>query len=415
MPRSDNAPTARPTNGSARVPRVLPWLLLAAGSALRLAWPLDMEWKFDEKWMFAKAQRIAHGSEALPWIGMPSGVGLQNPGLSIWPFACLARLTHDPVHMTELVQLLNVLVLWGFAFWVHSTWPREDRELGLWGVALFAVSPLPVLFARKIWAQDLLPLFVLPWLWSHSRRERPLAAFAWGLLGALLGQLHMSGFFAAAALFMVSVATDRKRFPWRPWLLGSALGALLLIPWLSYLLSPAAQHASTGRVLSLKFFSEALSNAWGLGLRYPLGRTYNRFLAGPALFGVATHLGALARYGLLGLLVLSAGLLVRERKTLATSAWLRGYFWTIALGGLLLTAAGVQVYAHYLIVWSPLLHVLAVWLVFRRRALLLALCGAQLFLTASFLLFIHREGGVADADYGVAYRAQSIEQRRPLP
>jgi hypothetical protein len=395
--------------------RALPWLLLVAGSVLRLAWPLDMEWKFDEKWMFAKAERIAHGSEGLPWVGMPSGVGLQNPGLSIWPFAALARVTHDPVHMAQGVQLLNVLVLWGFAFWVRSTWPREDRELGLWGVGLFAVSPLPVLFARKIWAQDLLPVFVLPWLWAHSRRERPLAAFAWGVTGALLGQLHMSGFFAAAALLAVSLASDRKRFPWRPWLLGSALGALLLIPWIAYLLTPAAKHAATSRVLSLAFFSEALRNAWGLGLGYPLGRAYKRFLAGPELFGVATHLGALARYGLLALLALSAVLLVRERKALTVSTWLRGYFWSIALGGLLLTAAGVQVYAHYLIVWSPLLHVTAVWLVFRRRALLIALCGAQLLLTASFLLFIHREGGVAQADYGVAYRAQSAEERRPPP
>jgi hypothetical protein len=387
---------------------------LAAGSALRLAWPLDMEWKFDEKWMFAKAQRIAHGVEPLPWVGMPSGVGLQNPGLSIWPFALLARLTHDPVHMAQAVQLINVLVLWGFALWVRSTWPREDRELGLWGVALFAVSPLPVLFARKIWAQDLLPLFVLPWLWSHSRRQRPLAAFAWGLSGALLGQLHMSGFFAAAALFMVSVAVDRKRFPWLPWLLGSALGALLLIPWVSFLLTPAAKHTAAGHVLSLAFFSEALTNAWGLGLRYPLGRAYNHFLQGPALLGVATHLGALARYGLLALLVLSAVLLVRERKTVALSKWLRVYIWTVALGGLLLTAAGVQVYAHYLIVWSPLLHVLAVWLVFRHRPLLLALCAGQLALTASFLLFIHQQGGVPDSDYGTAYRSQSAEQRRPL-
>jgi hypothetical protein len=212
----------------------------------------------------------------------------------------------------------------------------------------------------------------------------------------------------------VSVVRDRKRFAWLPWLAGSALGALLLIPWVEYLLTPEAKHAaSAGHVLSLRFFSEALTNAWGLGLRYPLGHDYNRFLQGPELFGFATHLGAVARYGLFALLGLSALLLLRDRKLLLASAWLRGYFFTIVLGGLLLTAAGVQVYAHYLIVWSPLLHVLAVWTVFRWRPLLYALCGAQLFLTASFLCFVHDQGGVPNADYGVAYRAQSAEQRRP--
>jgi hypothetical protein len=316
--------------------------------------------------------------------------------------------------MTQWIQLINVLVLWGFALWVLRTWPLQDRALGLWGVALFAISPLPVLFSRKIWAQDLLPLFVLPWLWAHAKRALPLAAFAWGLAGALLGQVHMSGFFAAASLFIVTVAIDGRRFPWVLWILGSATGALLLVPWLQFLLTPAAKHAAAGHVISLGFFSEGLGNAWGLGLRYPLGRAYNRFLSGPTIGGAATHLGALARYGLLGLLVLSAVLLIRERKTLQVSPWLRLYFLSLALGGLLLTSSGVKVYAHYVIAWSPLLHVLAVWLLFRHRALLLALCAGQLFLTASFLWFVHTEGGVPGSDYGVAYRAQSAEMRRPL-
>jgi len=86
----------------------LPWLFLILGSFFRVSWPLDMEWKGDEKWMFAKALAIASNQAPWPWIGMPSGVGLQNPGLSIWPFALLAHVAHDPVAMAQAVQWINV-------------------------------------------------------------------------------------------------------------------------------------------------------------------------------------------------------------------------------------------------------------------------------------------------------------------
>ena len=411
MPLGDAEASARP-GGASWLERA-PWLLLVAGTGLRLLWPHDMEWKFDEKWMFSKAQRVAQGLESWPSLGMPSGVGLQNPGFSIWPFAALAHVFHDPVALAQAVQGLNVLALWGFALWVIATWQRQDQDLGLWGVALFAVSPLPVLFARKIWAQDLLPVFVLPWLWAHARRELRAGSFAWGVFGALLGQLHMSGFFAAAALFAATLLHDRRQFRWLPWLAGSSLGALLLLPWLRLVLAPSTAAPAVDR-LSLRFFSEALIDAWGLGLRYPLERAYVTFLQGPQLAGVSTHLAGISRYGLLGLLVFSAVTLIRERNELKLTAALRVYLWTIVIGGLLLSVARVHVFTHYLIAWSPLLHVAAAWMLYRHRLALLALCGCQLVLTASFLLFVHQHGGVPGADYGVAYSHQTPQQRQTL-
>src|SRR5262245_57436320 len=94
--------------------RVL-WSCIAVGTFARLIWPLDFEWKGDEKWMFEKAQRVAHGVDGWPWIGMPSGVGMENPGGSVWFFAALAHVTQTPPAMTFAVMLINVLALWGFA------------------------------------------------------------------------------------------------------------------------------------------------------------------------------------------------------------------------------------------------------------------------------------------------------------
>ena len=395
---------------SSALSRIAPWVCIAIGSLLRLVWPLDFEWKYDEKWMFHRAHQIADGSVPWPWVGMASGGGLENPGASIWPFAWLAHVAPDPASMNFAIALLNVLALGGFALWVVRAWNERDRTLGLWSVALFAVSPMPVLFARKIWAQDVLPVLLVPWLWAHTKRDRAVAAFTWGAVGALLGQVHMSGFFAAAGMTLATLIFDRKGTRWAPWFAGSAVGALPLLPWLAHLVSPDAA-SSNARVVSLRFFWDAFMGTWGLSLRYSLKKHFGEFLRSPELFGVQSWLVGLAHIALALLAIGCVIVLARRRKSLELSRELRIYAGTVIAGGLLLHAAGVQVYPHYLIVFSPLPHVLATWVLSHKPSWFWTACGLQLFITASFLIYIHVHGGAPRGDYGTTYRAQSAEQR----
>jgi hypothetical protein len=90
------------------------------------------------------------------------------------------------------------------------------------------------------------------------------------------------------------------------------------------------------------------------------------------------------------------------------------YLATALLTGLLLLAVGVEVYAHYLIVLGPFLHLGAAWLLYPRRTGLFSVCALQAFLSVSFACFIHAHGGAPNADYGMTYRAQSDAQRREL-
>jgi hypothetical protein len=416
--RRDDPPAAR--SQRAVGPDRWPWLFLALGSVLRVAWPLDMEWKYDEKWMFQTAVRVANGQEPWSWVGMPSGVQLRNPGLSFWPFALLGHVTQDPVAMTQVVQWCNVLGVWILAAWVMRTWSAADRALGLWSLALYAVSPLTVLFSRKLWAQDLLILLVVPWLWAHRKRATKLGGFGWGFFGAVLGQLHMSGFFAAAALCVVTLWRDRRRFPLLPWLVGSLCGAWPLIPWLLEVARPGTHGATLAHShRSLAFFAHGVRHAFGLGLEYPLGRHYKTFLRGPEWFGMLTHLNKLARYGLFALLGLGVALRVRALRSpgqgqASVPEPVGTYLATVLLTGVLLLAAGVAVYAHYLIVLGPLLHLGAAWLLYPRRTALFSACALQAFLSVSFACFIHAHAGAPNADYGMTYRAQSEVQRREL-
>ncbi|HKP63254.1 MAG TPA: hypothetical protein VJV78_41235 [Polyangiales bacterium] len=387
------------------------WSCLAIGSLLRVIWPLDIEWKLDEKWMFQKAVNIAHGVEPWPLLGMQNGIGTENPGAAVWMFAALAHLADTPVGMTQLVCVSNVIAIWGFAAWVMKTWPEADRRLGLGGVALFAVSPIPVLFSRKIWAQDVLPLLLVPVLFGHSLRHRPWAAFMWGVMSAFNAQIHLSGFFATGALMLATFIFDRARTRWLPMILGGVVGCIPMLPWVAYLFTPEASRNPRPVRWSLIYFWDAFKTAFGLDLRYPLRKEFSQFLRGPSIAGVDTWLIAAAHIALLLLALASAVVVVRSFRKITLSQHLKIYATTLLFTGLMFHALRVRLFVHYLIILSPLLHIGAAWMLSQRRHWLAACCALQLFLSASFLWYIHANGGAPRGDFGITYRAQTPEQR----
>src|SRR5262249_8844333 len=80
---------------------------LLAGASLRLVWVEDMEYKADEIYMFEQTQKASRDE---PWLGMESGVGLRNPGMSVWIFLLLAKVTgaEEPTALCRVVMVLNI-------------------------------------------------------------------------------------------------------------------------------------------------------------------------------------------------------------------------------------------------------------------------------------------------------------------
>jgi hypothetical protein len=68
-------------------------LFIFLGCLCRLVWPSDMKWQADEIWMYETARAIADGWADWPSLGMNNGVGFLNPGLSVWCFIALAKIT----------------------------------------------------------------------------------------------------------------------------------------------------------------------------------------------------------------------------------------------------------------------------------------------------------------------------------
>lgn len=385
---------------------------LVAGSVLRLIWPADMEWKADEIWMFENS-RAAAAAASWPRLGMRSSVGIMNPGMSVWIFILIAHLCQTPLGMVMVVQFLNVLVLWGLYCFIALKIP-EQKEPWLWALILVSVSPLPILFSRKIWAQDVLPVFSLLVLIGHWCRRSAWGSFLWGLAGTLIGQVHMSGFFLAASFVGLTVAQDRKNVRWVPWLMGSALGAFGLLPWFNELLSYQTSGYNFRELIALRFFGHWIAMAFGVDLQFSMHSAFwSRFLREPVINGIPTYLAALAHIFLLLVLLRITWQYFQRRSrsdyrdNLETHPEIRFYLRATLFGvGILMTISGIRVYAHYLVVLFPFLHLWLAIKLYRQRRTILAVTLAQLFISVVFMIYVHRNGGVPEGDYGTAFRKQ---------
>lgn len=404
------------------------WLLglvaaLFAGAVLRLVWVADMEYKSDEVYMFERTRDV-FVSEPWPWLGMPSNVQLRNPGMSVWVYLLPGKVfggDRDPLVLARVTQVLSLAALALLVVFALRTFAGEEREVWLWAAVLAALNPHDICLQRKIWAQSALPFFSMVFLVCWWTRKSRGGAFGWGLVGACLGQIHMSGFFYAAGFALWTALFDRRSVRWGTWVAGSIVGALPLLPWLYYLWTVPPSDLPSQRswlnAVTPSFWWYWATDAVGMCIWVPLLAQFADFLRYPLVAGVPTYL-----VGVCYVLALSIGaaiyaragyLVVRGRAVVPASA--TGLALGAALGGfgVLMTASGVPVGGHYLLVAYPLLYVWLARLALpgdapRRlgRVLLVVLCLAHFVIATSFLVYIHVNEGAIEGYYGRAYGAQ---------
>ena len=395
-----------------------------------------MEYKEDEEYNFTQA-KLAGSVLSWPATGMPSGVYLQNPGMSIWVFIILAKIFRvtSPTELATAVQIFSLLGICLIIPFALKIVDQAERKPWLWAFALAMVNPLAVFYQRKLWPEPFLPFFTMLTLIGWWRREKYAGAFIWGLIGAFLGQIHMSGFFFAAGLFLWTAifgkhtTMGKTSTRWGMWLLGSAIGALPLIPWAMEVI----RHPPSGRmvsgfseILQLKFWVFWVSNPLGLHLGNPLGLLLGEsnlaqlsdFIRYPLLQnGSATYLVGLAH-----LLVILVGctVLVMAAKNIFTN--LRSSKTTVynlitgtssstnfvqnaaLIGfGLLLTLTGVNIRRYYMMIAFPLEYIWLARAVKSHRLLLGTLFLLHVFISTAFVAYIHVNEGAPHGDYGHAY------------
>ncbi|HVS51216.1 MAG TPA: hypothetical protein VHD62_02580 [Opitutaceae bacterium] len=410
---------------------------VALGCALRVAWPQEIEYKADEKFMLARALR-AGTSEPWPAVGMPSGAGgVPNPGLSVWVFAGLAKITgaRTPVGLARCVQVLNCGALLALAVFAFRQ-PEPDRRVWLWALALAALSPTAILVQRKIWAQSVLPLLCVFLLLAWWRRRSFFGALLWSALALLAAQIHMSGFFFFAALTLWTLLFWRDSMHWRGWAAGIALGGLSALPWLRAVLFaplPAGVHAPRWlHLFGPEFWRLWVTDGFGLGLEHNLGGDLPAFLRGPSIGGRETWLVGVALAALALLLIWFVTRFVfslwrgrREWRARFSECWgiSRESSHLLNAGfvayGVLLSLPALGLYRHYLLIAFPLTYL---WLAAialapaslnssRNEKLLVVALALNLFVSVELFSFLRANGGAPHGDFGVSWRAQGAAPR----
>jgi hypothetical protein len=384
-----------------------------------------MEWKEDEYYNYIVPHLIATGAKPWPWVGMNSGVYIANPGMSIWTFAVAAKIalffslpaTDYPLALATVVRLIALLgcaLILPIAIFFKN---EKEREPWLWAFAFSMVNPFLIYFHRKLWPQAFLPLFCSLTLMGWYKKDKRLGAFSWGFWGALVGQVHMAGFFSSAALVLGALLFERRKTRWPMWFAGSILGALPLLPWLYHLVThPTGQPLSSGlsELYQLKFWVFWVTDAFGLHLGNPLGLHLGGSILGqisdfaryPLIEGHATWIcGAahLTAFGA-GLLILIGNVVKKKAPCeLAEKSLFFGF-------GALITATLVNIRRYYLAasfpfeaLWLSRLALTGRWNENQGRHLLFLLWFAQLLISALFVGYIHVNQGSVRGDYGDAY------------
>jgi hypothetical protein len=379
--------------------------------------------------MYERASEVAFRGD-WPATGMMSGGGVLNPGFSVAVFAGLARISAGPVAMVRLVQVANVLALLLFVVFIYNWVPASEKRTWMYGISLAAVSPLAILFSRKIWAQDLLPLFTFFLIAANASRRRPAGAFLYGFITLLIGQLHLSGFFTAAGLLLFTLMHDayhktKVRIAWLA--AGMAAGFIPLAPWLAELSRGESGTALTlAHVLQFRFYIYEFLEIHGLNLIYTFEKEFSSFLKFPLVAGQALYISlmlhvALAAAGVFSLMLcfrLGGRILDTIRQTgimhyLLNCSVYRFYITGIFAGlGLLLSFSGTEIYPHYMIAAIPFSYIFLAR-VYQAHTALFKLIGiAQLLLSIIFLYYVHSNSGIANGDYGMTFHWQEFHQGR---
>ncbi len=226
-----NAEHALGADPRARWQRHAAWLLLLVAVGLRCSCPQWIEFRGDERLALLGTREFLEQGQ---WLhGLRASTGIVTGPFLFYLLGPIVALTHDPVLVTGWVMLLNLGALALLGGLLRRGFGLHFAVLA---TALVAALPIASIFARRLWAPDLLLPLVLPLIGVILRLARSYSR-GWFLCGvalfAIAAQVHPGAGFLGPGLVLACVLL-RVRPPLCD--LGWAASILLLcfVPWLLY-------------------------------------------------------------------------------------------------------------------------------------------------------------------------------------
>ncbi|MCA9922824.1 MAG: glycosyltransferase family 39 protein, partial [Anaerolineales bacterium] len=226
-------------------------LIVSITAVLRMGWPGITEFKADEARLMRLALEMANGA-TFPVRGISSSVGFPNFPMSVWLYALPLTVWQHPYAATLFTGLLNTLAVVG-CYWLVRRYYGVEAALS--AALMFAVSPWAIHHSRKIWAQNLLPFFVVGWgiagvLAFIEKRPKWLVIHFLAL--AIAAQAHLAAF-ALVPVTGLLLLRFWRRVDWKWCAIGIGAVGVTVLPFAYYLLTAGqnflAQNQNAGDVL----------------------------------------------------------------------------------------------------------------------------------------------------------------------
>ena len=194
---------------------------------LRMGNPGVVEFKRDEANLSLLALDFANGGD-VPLLGIGSSVGVPNAPVNVYVLAIPYFFTSNPQVATQFIGLLNVFAVL-LTYWLGRRYGGVFA--GLTAALLLTANPWAVIFSRKIWAQNMLPVFILLTIGSgllgFVDRKRWAKVLHFPLL-AITGQIHY-GAFVIVPVSLYLLLRDRRGL--RYVVIGVVLAFLVTLPY----------------------------------------------------------------------------------------------------------------------------------------------------------------------------------------
>lgn len=368
--------------------------ILVIAGFFRIAYPQLAEFKGDECRVAVNALKLARG-EDFPCIGLPSSKNISMPPFFIYLIAIPYLFFNDTVIATAFVGLLNTLAVFVCYLLCRRFF---DKGIAIISTLLFAFSPWAVLLSRKLWPQDVLPIFNIIFVYClYLVLKKPKSK---AILPAILILAIMPGFHLIAvtvfATFMIAIIFVLPKINWRYFILGVVLGVVIYFPYLrhEFLYESGNWIGQLGESKGVNFnvFQGSLKIVTFENIRYHMGLSSSSSFIGESIL---TTLRFLFFIGLV-----SSFIFIFKKNNrieyLLISLW-------YAVPVLLFCAGGIEAHPHYFLILSPVQFIMIalgfseLWKIFcckennRTLILILVLIASFVrypFFTVFFIIFI---------------------------
>lgn len=205
-------------------------LLLISASIFRIFFLDLVEFKADEAYTVYELESF-YASPYLMEVGPISSTKVYNPPFYNYLMIVLSFFSREPQVLSFIIGLISTICVPIFYLLVRKYY---SNQIALWSALLMALSPISILYSRKIWNTNLLLPFCLAYFYFLHQvilkkdKKSYLGLF---LTLILASQIHLSALFLTVAL-TVCLLIWKKKINFKAALIGILLALIPALPYL---------------------------------------------------------------------------------------------------------------------------------------------------------------------------------------